>query len=106
MAQSTRDEVFGASGAIAGDDVALARGWTSNSITPLMKKCSRSMMQVSLERACRARPQVSAFNSTFGLFATCTQTWTCGEPRKYQTKDGPSSRQLSHSPSLPRSPSA
>ena len=39
-----------------------------------------------------------ALVSTVGSSATLTQTWTCGVPRKYQTNDGPSSRQLSHSP--------
>ena len=33
-----------------------------------------------------------------------THMWTWGEPRKYQTNDGPSSRQLSQTPSSPRSP--
>jgi hypothetical protein len=46
-----------------------------------------------------------ALSFTEGSSATFTQTWTCGSPRKYQTNEGPSSRQLSHSPSLPMSPS-
>ena len=46
-----------------------------------------------------------AFVLTVGSSATLTQTWTCGWPRKYQTNAGPSSRQLSHSPSSPMSPS-
>ena len=33
-----------------------------------------------------------------------TQVCTCGAPRKYQTRCGPSSRQLSQTPSLPVSP--
>ena len=40
-----------------------------------------------------------ALSGTDGSLATLTQTWTCGSPRKYQTNDGPSSRQLSHAPS-------
>ena len=46
-----------------------------------------------------------AFSFTVGSSATLTHTWTCGAPRKYQTNDGPSSRQLSHTPSSPMSPS-
>src|SRR4051794_40220882 len=42
---------------------------------------------------------------TLGSSATLTQMCTCGWPRKYQTNEGPSSRQLSHSPSSPISPS-
>src|SRR5579884_2722960 len=46
-----------------------------------------------------------ALSGSAGSSPTLTQTWTWGVPRKYQTKAGPSNRQLSHSPSLPRSPS-
>ena len=42
---------------------------------------------------------------TDGSSATLTQTWTCGAPRKCQTKAGPSSRQLSQTLSLPMSSS-
>src|SRR5437667_5926450 len=64
-----------------------------------------------LRLSANAKPQAAefyyprAFNFTDGSSATLTHTWTCGSPRKYQTNDGPSSRQLSHSPSLPMSPS-
>ena len=37
--------------------------------------------------------------------ATLIQMCTCGSPRKYQTNDGPSIRQLSHTLSSPTSPS-
>ena len=33
----------------------------------------------------------------------CTQVWTCGSPRKYQTVDGPSICQTSQTPSFPTS---
>ena len=36
--------------------------------------------------------------------AMFTHTWTCGEPRKYQTMFGPSICHTSHTPSLPMSP--
>src|SRR5208337_4392136 len=39
------------------------------------------------------------------LRATFSQVWTCGEPRKYHEKAGPSSFQMSQTPSLPISPS-
>src|SRR6476620_11768689 len=45
-----------------------------------------------------------AFKGIDGSSATLTHTWTWGVPRKCQTNVGPSSRQLSHTPSLPKSP--
>src|SRR5262245_57312686 len=49
--------------------------------------------------------KLRALSGTAGSSATWIQMWTCGWPRKYHTNAGPSSRQLSHSPSLPISPS-
>lgn len=49
--------------------------------------------------------QPRAFSLTAGSSATFTQTCTWGVPRKCHTNAGPSRRQLSHTPSPPRSDS-
>lgn len=67
-------------------------------------------------RACRAecndsRPttarggSIHVLSGTEASSATLTHTWTWGAPRKCHTNAGPSSRQLSHTPSPPISPS-
>ncbi len=54
--------------------------------------------QTGLPAAWACSP-AQAFSFTVGESATFTQTCTCGEPRKYHTKAGPSSRQQSQTPS-------
>src|SRR5262249_55778879 len=56
-------------------------------------------------RVRRVSQKLRALRGTAGSSATLIQMCTCGWPRKYHTNAGPSSRQLSHSPSFPRSPS-
>ena len=70
--------------------------------------CTRSMSETEHVESpsqpdlasCPRRSAVShAFRATF------SQVWTWGEPRKYQANAGPSTFQMSQTPSLPISPS-
>ena len=47
--------------------------------------------------------RVRCYALTSGEAAMLTQVWTWGAPRKCHTNAGPSSRQISHTPSFPRS---
>ena len=53
---------------------------------------------------CMARQPRQALVAMSGVSAMFTQTCTWGAPRKCQINEGPSSRQQSQTPSLPRSP--
>lgn len=70
------------------------------------KPDARFLAVVAAHRAEFIQPtRDQEFVTTDGSSATFTHTCTWGVPRKYQTKAGPSSRQQSHTWSLPISPS-